>query len=673
MKPFPWFFLVTLLLLAQGASAADLERSPVPDWVAEKPWSPPPAPQEARGPFESLTKAVQFNLSTQERYIHIAYRPLSASAVQSSSNVSISYYPNYQNVRLHFLRVWKKGGYIDQTDLPFRSLQREANLERLQYDESQDWVGFVRDVQPGDVIEYAYTIVGDNPIYGGRFAKSIPLQGSLPVGQWNLRLIAPLGKTPTIRVLPDPIPATTQILNNREETTWSIENLPSLNTEATTPVDSVGELKFIFSDWKSWEDVVEWALPMYQPTGSPTVTAKAQELTKGLETPEEKALALLQFTQDKIRYLAIEVGVNSHLPRKADEILRNGYGDCKDKVMLFRTLAAEVGIEVCPVLVHSVNGRSVAKEGPTPTAFNHVIAAVAAPSGVIFVDPTISGQGGMLASRALPGYGYGLEIRKGVQDLTLLPSTSKSQSELVQTYVFANYEGEAEVTLDYSYFERSADLQRQWWANLDVVKWRKTLDELLLKEYGGATLLQGPTAADDLKQNTFRISFKYAVKGVWKKNGETLQSEFYPAFVGEILRDPASTTPRIKPYGRADSVTYRQVRKFIFPSEYPAKPSSNTLRGPQFELTSQVAQLDPRTVVFTDTYTPIADRVEPDKWSEHLKALKDARAQLVRRLGLTLTPPDPFSKLVFAGGLVGSVAAGILVFLAAVAAQGAGF
>src|SRR5439155_21618233 len=95
-------------------------------------------------------------------------------------------------------------------------------------------------------------------------------------------------------------------------------------------------------------------------------------------------------TQGDVRYVAIELGIGGYQPHLADEVLKNRYGDCKDKVCLLLSLLAAAGIPGEPALVKT------AGEGVLDTAlvdlgqFDHMIARVQLGDEVVWVDPTAS-------------------------------------------------------------------------------------------------------------------------------------------------------------------------------------------------------------------------------------------------------------------------------------------
>ncbi len=52
----------------------------------------------------------------------------------------------------------------------FKVLQNEKDLSKFIYSGTYDAFLLLEDVRKGDRIEYAYTIKGDNPIFGRKYA-----------------------------------------------------------------------------------------------------------------------------------------------------------------------------------------------------------------------------------------------------------------------------------------------------------------------------------------------------------------------------------------------------------------------------------------------------------------------------------------------------------------------
>lgn len=667
-----------LVLALVAASATALDREPEPSWVAASDWQAPTEASKVSGDYEDLLKDTQINRTNHQTYTRFAYRLLTPGAVQDASNLSIEYAPDYQRVILHRLVLWRDGKAIDQSGIAFRSLHQEEDLSRALYDGRETWVGFLQDVRVGDVLDYSYTIEGENPIFGGRYADTYRLHTGYAVDQWKLRLIASPGQSPQVRTFGTSLRPITTTRAGLEETTWSAQAVPRLLQEENTPPDAVPGGRYVLSDWKTWDEVVRWALPDYTAVRSQAVSDLAASLTKGHRDAESKAQALLQYVQDKVRYLGLEVGVHSHRPHSPDTVLKNGFGDCKDKALLFVSLAEAVGIEAWPVLVHSRAGQRVSTDGPTPLAFNHVIAAIRGPEGVRFVDPTASFQGQNLGDQVVGDFHWGLEIRPGTEKLSPLPGASAGGRTLVETIAFDDYEGPATVTMDYTFRGWDAVYQRDRWSRMVIEDWKTSMAETLHDRHGSSQLTSGPELNDDQQANEFHVTFTYQVDELWTKDGEKQVSEYYPVLIGEMLYDPDSVASRSAPYWREHPVTVTQERRVELPTDWSIDPSSVDVEGPGFRLTVKGEQVNPRLIVFTDEYRSTSDRVSPSRWKDFLAALKKARHEVSWTLTHTPGEEDETSPTPAAAANPNALALGIgvlalMLFGWAAASQGSDF
>src|SRR6185295_2392538 len=85
------------------------------------------------------------------------------------------------------------------------------------------------------------------------------------------------------------------------------------------------------------------------------------------------------------RYVAVPLGVNSHRPHAAGNVLRNRFGDCKDKANLFNTLLKTQGIAAHLVLVPRFGE---AREEVPGLGFNHALSRVRAGGAWLWIDTT---------------------------------------------------------------------------------------------------------------------------------------------------------------------------------------------------------------------------------------------------------------------------------------------
>ena len=166
--------------------------------------------------------------------------------------------------------------------------------------------------------------------------------------------------------------------------TWRFRDLAAPREEPLAPADRVPRL--LFSTFPDWEAFASWYRGLIREADqlTPEIEARAREVTAGARTEREKVVALYNEVT-RLRYVAIPLGVNSHRPHAAAKVLKNRYGDCKDKANLFNTLLHAVGIPADLVLVPRFTQADEAVPG---LAFNHAISRVRLADAVIWADTT---------------------------------------------------------------------------------------------------------------------------------------------------------------------------------------------------------------------------------------------------------------------------------------------
>ncbi|AXI83920.1 DUF3857 domain-containing protein [Xylella taiwanensis] len=118
---------------------------------------------------------------------------------------------------------------------------------------------------------------------------------------------------------------------------------------------------------------------------TPRVRALADQITAGIPERRAQAAALYNWVARNIRYVAVYLGNGGLEPNRANVILEQHYGDCKDHAVILEALLAAKGIQSTPVLIG-------ADGGPTlpPIAvlgrFNHAITYV--PEFKLYLDST---------------------------------------------------------------------------------------------------------------------------------------------------------------------------------------------------------------------------------------------------------------------------------------------
>jgi Flp pilus assembly protein TadD len=138
----------------------------------------------------------------------------------------------------------------------------------------------------------------------------------------------------------------------------------------------------------SWGEVAQWYAKLEKGRTDPTpeIRAKTLELLQGHENRLDKVQALYDYVAKNIRYVSLSFGLGRYQPHSAADVFANQYGDCKDKHTLLAAMlqAAEIPSDAVLIPFSSALDTSM----PSPSQFDHVITAVLADDGLLWMDST---------------------------------------------------------------------------------------------------------------------------------------------------------------------------------------------------------------------------------------------------------------------------------------------
>lgn len=609
--------------------------APVPSWVK---------------PVEHSTKAVdvtnlqvqgeafllfdrQINLRGSERQIfsHSVTQVVHESGLERAAHIAIDFDPSYQQLQIHYVYIHRSGQRVAQLNLKsMRLVQREKSLESQIYDGTKTANLFLEDVRVGDLVEFAYTRKGANPVFGGKLSGQIDMQWGVPVQELHMRLVTEPGRTLQIRYLNQaPLPTEEVVPQGMKALTWSFSNVAGLRVKDDAPGWYDPYVAIQYSDFADWRSVVAWAVPLYQP---PTVLPAEvqQEVTRlwGLRlSSHERAVQALRFVQKNVRYLGIEVGASSHAPTAPELVMKRRFGDCKDKSLLTLTMLRALGIEAHAALVHTKVRRGTADQLPMPVVFDHVIVKVVIDGQVFWVDPTRSPQEGTLESISQPDFGYALVIAPQERALTAMaPGASSAYYRRSLAELDASAGPGRETSLSVvSFFEgRSAELLRQRLASEP----RKELDKQFLNQwarYYPSIASQGAfVVSDDVVANQIVLTERYLIADFWSTQGTDKVDAYVPSpSVYEYLRVP-QVTVRSEPLGLQHPVDVSETTYVRVPKTWKFKDGTTVITDPAFQLTSTLSA-KAGMVTLRDAYKSTADHVPANGMAAYLANAKKGR------------------------------------------------
>jgi hypothetical protein len=240
----------------------------------------------------------------------------------------------------------------------------------------------------GTILDFSVTTEDLKPFMEGDFYLPWRVATSVPVVRSNLVVDVPEGMNPRIVENALNFSRTERKAGGRKTYTWATSNVPRAKGEMFTP-DSVSPVMSVTVtpnfDWKAigkwYTDIARNAYAI-----TPRVRDKIASVVAGARTQDDSIKAVHRWVAQDIRYVAITLGRGGYVPRSADTVVLSGFGDCKDKTMLFLAALRQMGVTGYPVLLNSFGVTQT--KSPALEQFNHMIAAVQTKDGYVFADMT---------------------------------------------------------------------------------------------------------------------------------------------------------------------------------------------------------------------------------------------------------------------------------------------
>ena len=527
-----------------GKSAFTLG-DPIPAWVDDLPI---PATNSSQPVIVRLADTQYFLGQVPEVYSRRATVINDPASLTAAGRLSISFAPEYQRIQLHAIRIHRGQEHFDRTSTSnIRFLQREQNLEHGIYSGRVTASILIDDLRVGDTIEIAYTISGENPVFGGKAFGVSPWEQGLPTAHRRVVLNYPAGRQIAWRVVGDrpapPLVPTDTIHDGIRRITFDEQPLPGFAAEAMTAPDFFGTRFVQFSEFANWQDVVGWASALFD-TAKPQGPELAEivKRIKALPSADSRVAAALEFVQTQIRYFSVSLGESSHRPTPADEVLRRRYGDCKDKSLLLITLLREVGVESRPVLLQLGRHAGLDKTLPSPQFFDHAIVQAAVAGKQYFLDPTRLGQHAPLDKMGQPYDGTQvLVIAPDTKSVSLIPAqaTDIVGDEISERASLAHFGDEGKLEVRHVWHGVAAERVRTLFEHAAHEQILKIFGNAMERRYPGARLVGEPVLRDDLANNEYSVTANYSLP----KLANEVDGNWVVTFSAENLQNVAVVSP----------------------------------------------------------------------------------------------------------------------------------
>ncbi|WP_138484275.1 DUF3857 domain-containing protein [Dyadobacter bucti] len=554
-------FLAFVFAVTRAFAVPAIQISPAPSWVVPViPGGKAPSLKEFSGGYYLSFSDTQVNLDKKTTYERFIRQIVNESGIQNGSEVSVTFDPMYENLTFHNIIIWRNGQAIPQLNRSnFNILPLETDRQRFIYNGYYSASVILKDIRKGDRIEVSFSRKGWNPVFQNKYSRNLSFYTYDYTSHIHYAIIAKKGREILFKDFNKPPVKTIKVTQEGEAHEWDLKNVKNIPYDDNVPFWYNKQPFVQVTEYKSWKEVVDWGLNFYQvPAITGALKDKVDEWKKSSISTIQFIETAVRFVQDDIRYMGIETGENSHRPHDPASVFKQRYGDCKDKAFLLCAILKANDIECDPLLVDTYKRASLSDYLPSPNNFNHVVVRMRlrdegpylnAQDAIIFVDATISLQGGALSKLNFPPYGQGLLLKKGQKRPIALPIQNPGYLTVTED-IYLPEEGDTaangRVEVKTIYFEGQADDFRSFFQQSVISETEESYLNYYRDTYKHAEFELSDTLEfyDQREASNFSLFERYTMKNAWQY--DSTRKKYYFNILGKILYDQLTILPNRK-------------------------------------------------------------------------------------------------------------------------------
>lgn len=378
-----------------------LASSPIQSQVPVSPSGSPPSPaavsqahtyEKEPYVFELIESHIRFEADGKgERDLIVRVRVQSESAVRELGLLVYPYDSAFESLEVLYARVLKPDGtVVDTPPSDVQELDSAVSREAPMYTDQREKHIAIKSLSAGDILEYKLRWTIHDAIAPGYFWHDTSFFHEGICLKQVVEIAVPREVAVNLKYT-KPQPSVHEDGKTRIYTfqTSNLEKVEKSKIPAwETNFHGAAPPELRLSSFPSWESVGAWysSLQKSKMTVTPEIRARAEELTKGKNSDDEKLRAIYDYVSTRFRYIGVDLGSGRYSPHAAADVLANRYGDCKDKHTLFAALLQAAGIAAYPALISSKF--RIDPSFPSPDLFDHVITAIPRGQSFLFLDTT---------------------------------------------------------------------------------------------------------------------------------------------------------------------------------------------------------------------------------------------------------------------------------------------
>jgi len=561
--------------------------SPKPAWISQPPvYSKKPNLRDVRdGYFLSLIDE-QTHIEKKQNYTRIIREIVSEAGIQNASEISVDFDPSYESLNFHEVIVWRGNKPLNRLKLTeFKVIAKEEDLSRFIYEGTYTALLILDDIRKGDRIEYSYTLTGSNPILGNHFARDFYLQGYSTIAHIHKTLVSSAQRHLSFKYFNNAPKPKILAKDGCITYQWDRYLLKGPVSEANEPSWFSTWDYVQISDFKNWKEVVDWASAV-----NPTAVNFQAELADRVKkmkaaNPGKEAFfrEAVKLVQNEVRYMGIEIGEYSHRANNPEKVYRQRYGDCKDKALLLVSILQSAGIKAHMALVNTDAEEYTSQFLPSSNVFDHAVVVAYINGKQVWVDATMSNQGGTGTNIHFPDYEKALILSPETTGLTDIPQSALGKTTCRERFTVLDKSKPVTLQVTTTYTLNQADNMRSTFASQSRDETEKNYLNYYLESYPDIEAKDTVRIVDDRKSNTLTVYESYQIKDFFNKDSVagTYNASFYASYIHEQL--PEIRAKRKHPVYLNFPFAMDYALEIIIPGGWTVADKSETVNRDEFD------------------------------------------------------------------------------------------
>lgn len=571
----------------------------------------------------------QSNILLNEKYKHFVIKINNEAGIQDYSDIWISYDPAYQKLLFHELVIYRDGETFNRLKKDdFKIVQNESELDKKIYNGTYSAGTFIEDIKAGDILEYSFTIAGENPLFAGNHFDMVFFQYGVPIKKMIYSLLSSNQQKVFYKTFNTNFEPVKTEIGGKTILKWEQSDIKEIVINSQLPSWYTPYPAIQISTYKSWNEVIEWGKKLFPSLNlrNSLLEAELNQKIKDLTSKEDKINTIIRFVQDEIRYVGIEVSEYSYKPRNPNEVYQKRYGDCKEKSYLLSTLLNYIGVESDLAYVSTHLKSKISDYLPSPTVFNHVIVAIKYNGKNYFIDPTITSQRGNFKNMYNGNYQKALLLNSEYSEPAGFQINSNEKIVIQEMYNIQDSITPVKYMVRSTHFGGEADKIRSMLKSSSIKELENTYINFYSSYYPSMKFTSDLQYSDDELQNSIETIENYEIPSFWHYDSTSKVNDFVSFIIAHNLKNYISNPEeknRKMPFYLYYPIEIENNIKFNNSKAIGIAEKTGELKNPNFHFKYAIKQFDSKTISLWFNYKSLKDHVDTMEMKKYFQDLKE--------------------------------------------------